>query len=137
MITLEEYVGPHADSPDWNEDCRASGAELVEVVNALMGLAEDDGVPFPINPATGTQISGRTYGGFRPQDCSQGAPDSSHKQGKAVDLYDPKGVIDQWLMDNVRLLETFDLYIEHPSATKGWAHITTRAPRSRNRVFYP
>lgn len=137
MITLEDYVGPHAGSASWNEDCQEAARDLLDRVNPLIKLMEQDGIVFLRNPNTGTLISGQTYGGFRPKNCPIGAPDSSHKQGMAVDLYDPVGEIDVWCMSNRDELENFDLYIEHPSATQGWCHLTTRAPRSGNRVFFP
>jgi hypothetical protein len=96
-----------------------------------------DGVVFPTNPATKTQVAGETYGGFRPQDCPQGAPHSAHKEGLAVDRYDPSGAIDSWLLKNQYALGSCGVYIEHPSTTKGWSHWSIRPPASGHHVFYP
>ncbi len=95
------------------------------------------GVVFPDNPATKSGVSGQTFGGFRPQSCTQGASNSAHKEGQAVDRYDPGNKIDDWLMAHPDSLVRHDLYIEHPSATAGWSHWGTRAPKSGKRVFYP
>jgi hypothetical protein len=60
-----------------------------------------------------------------------------------VDVYDPKDRIDGWLdtfeaPDGMNTkLEERALYREHPSATPGWCHLTTRPPGSRKRTFYP
>lgn len=61
----------------------------------------------------------------------------------AVDLYDPEDLIDAYISkfdlpngDNT-LLRDCGLYREHPSATPGWCHLTTRAPKSKKRTFYP
>ncbi len=137
MITIEQYVGPHADSPDWTPERQANAEALLQACAALEERMQDDGVSFPINPHTGSGVSGQTFGGFRPQDCPQGAPDSSHKEGQAVDRFDPHGEIDVWLMAHQEVLEEFGIYIEHPSATTGWSHWSIRAPRSGKHVFYP
>lgn len=137
MITLAQYVGPHAGSPDWTAENQANAAKLLVACNALEAEMVEDGIAFPDNPATKSGVSGRTFGGFRPQDCPQGAPNSSHKKALAVDRYDPKGEIDAWLMANQDRLVFHGLYIESPDFTKGWSHWTTRAPKSGRRVFYP
>ncbi|EJL77370.1 hypothetical protein PMI15_04692 [Polaromonas sp. CF318] len=137
MITLNQYVGPHRNSPDWTPTREQNATKLLAACAALEVEMSDAGVAFPDNPATGSGVSGQTFGGFRPQDCPQGAANSSHKQGQAVDRYDPDGEIDAWLMANQDRLVFHGLYIEHPSATPRWSHWTTRAPGSGNRVFYP
>lgn len=137
MITLEQYVGPHAHSSDWTGARQANAVSLLAACAALEGEMVADGVVFPVNPATGSGVSGQTFGGFRPQSCPQGAPDSSHKQGQGVDRYDPQGAIDAWCMAHQDRLAYHGIYIEHPSVTAGWSHWSTRAPRSGNRVFYP
>jgi len=35
------------------------------------------------------------------------------------------------------VLEALGLYMEHPDATATWTHLTTRAPHSGRRAFYP
>lgn len=140
MITLDHYFGLWKDHKDATEERRQNAILLLHACAALQYFAERDGVEFLDNPHTGNNVSGKTYGGFRPQDCPQGAPASSHKQGQGVDRYDPEGLIDAWCMNNAEvggLLETCGIYIEHPEATPGWSHWTTRRPRSGNRVFRP
>lgn len=137
MITLAQLVGPHSKSPDWTSARQAKAAILLEACAALETEMVADGVDFPINPATGSGVSGQTFGGFRPQDCPQGAPNSSHKEGQAVDRYDPLNEIDDWCMAHLDRLEAHGIYIEHPSATNHWSHWTTRRPGSGNRAFYP
>lgn len=137
MITLNEYAGPWRDSPDWTPARQQNAQTLLAKCAALQAEMEDAGIEFPINPATKSGVSGQTLGGFRPQNATQGAPNSSHKTGQAVDRYDPNEAIDNWLMANQDRLVFHGLYLEHPSATKSWSHWTTRAPGSGNRVFYP
>jgi hypothetical protein len=137
MITLDQYFGKWINTADATREAKENAEVLLEAVNALKAIAESDGIEFPINPATGSCVSGQTYGGFRPQSCKQGAARSSHKQGLAVDIYDPQNDIDAWCMDNLDKLEQCGIYIEHPSATNHWSHWTIKAPGSRKRVFYP
>lgn len=137
MITLDQYVGVHKTSPDWNDERKANAIKLLLRVNSLMGEMEVAGVKFPINPATKSQVSGQTFGGFRPQNCPQGAPNSSHKEGMAVDIYDPENAIDKWISENADRLEAYGIYIEHQDATRNWCHMSTRAPRSGKHIFYP
>jgi hypothetical protein len=116
---------------------RVNNAEnLCAAVNRLIEHMEAAGVHFPINPATSTIVSGQTFGGFRPQNCPQGAPNSAHKRGMAVDLYDPDGAIDTWLLKHEKELTQFGLWFEHPDHTVGWSHWGTRPPKSGNRFFH-
>jgi hypothetical protein len=64
---------------------------------------------------------------------------SRHQSAEAVDLADPEGDLDQWLLDNQKLLEACGLWIEHPATTRGHSHLQSVPPKggSRRRVFYP
>lgn len=137
MITPKQYVGVHSKSKDWTPARQQNAAALLESVNALMEMAETDGVGFPVNPKTGSQISGQTFGGFRPQVCLVGAPNSNHKQGRGIDLYDPDNEIDSWCMDNLPALAAAGIWIEHPDATNTWSHWQSTPPKSGNRVYRP
>lgn len=136
-ITLEQYAGPHSESPDFNAQRQFNAVKFLEKCDALQAEMEADGVEFPINPKTGTNVSGTTFGGFRPQDCPQGAPKSSHKEARGVDRYDPREAIDKWCMSHQDRLSAHGIYIEHPTKTIGWSHWTDRAPPSGKQVFYP
>jgi hypothetical protein len=137
MMTIEAYIGPHAASADWTPERQANAALLVDACNRLQQRMEADGVVFQINPATHSQVSGQAFGGFRPQNCPIGAPNSRHKQGKAVDMYDPDGDIDAWIMANIEVLTEIDMAIEHPDNTRHWSHWQIGAPPSGHRVFHP
>ncbi len=137
MITLDQYVGPHQSNPDWTPVRKREATKFLVKCCALEAEMAKDGVLFPDNPTTHNGVSGKMYGGFRPQSCPQGAPNSSHKEGVGVDRYDPREEIDNWCVAHPDRLAFHGIYIEHPSATKGWSHWTTRAPKSGNRIFYP
>ena len=137
MISLNDYYGPWEGSTDLTKERRENSIKLLEAVNRLISIAQADGIAFPINPATRTQVSGRRYGGFRPQSCDQGAGHSAHKDGMAIDLFDPANKIDTWCFDNQDKLEECGIYIEHPDATITWSHWGIRPPASGHTVYYP
>lgn len=138
MITLDEYVGPYADSPCWTPERRANAHSLLLPATwALEKIMREAGIVFRDSPKTGSGISGSGNGGFRPQDCPIGAARSLHKQGLAVDRYDPAGEIDAWCLNNLPALERCGIWVESPSKTIGWSHWQCLPPRSGNRVFLP
>ena len=140
MISITQYIGPFAKCGDLTPSRYANAQRLLLACNRLEALALIEGVKFPENPRTRSGVAGETYGGFRPQSCTQGAPYSAHKECLAVDRYDPGGDIDTWLMaspEAERLIAELGMYFEHPSATPGWSHWSIKAPPSGHRFFYP
>jgi hypothetical protein len=79
--------------------------------------------------------------GWRPPDVNAATPgaakNSKHMTGQAVDLEDHDGDLDEWCLAHPDILAEIGLWLEHPSATKGWCHVQIVPPRSGNRVFYP
>jgi len=79
--------------------------------------------------------------GWRPPEinaATHGASATSkHMTGQACDITDTDGSLDSWCLDNLDTLQQLGLWLEHPSATPGWCHVQTVAPRSGNRVFRP
>ena len=137
MITFNQYVGTHRDCDDWTVERQLNAQKLLAACCALEAEMARGGVKFPDNPITKSGISGNTLGGFRPQACTVGAPNSNHKVGRAVDRYDPDGKIDAWCMAHQDRLAAHGIWLEHPSATPGWSHWQSVGVRSGNRVFYP
>lgn len=58
MITLPQYAGVHAQSPDWSAERKTNASNLLLACSRLEALARADGIKFPDNPATGSGISG-------------------------------------------------------------------------------
>ena len=118
-------------------EVKANAEKTVALVNGLLAVLETAGIPLEIHPVNRTVISS----GWRPHQINRqvkgAAVRSKHITGEAIDLYDPEGAIDDYLIDNPEPLVALGLYQEHPSATKGWAHIQIIPPRSGKRVFYP
>ena len=140
MITIEQYFGDFNDSPDATNARWDNATRLLSACALLEELAVADGVVFPDNPITGSGVSGQHFGGFRPQDCPIGSPHSAHKEGLAVDRYDPHDDIDEWCRKNKEpggKLEQCGIYIEAVISTPKWSHWQIRRPGSGNREFQP
>ena len=136
-ILITDYFGKWREHPDATVEVVENAILLLDKVNSLLDEAFADGVDLIINHNTHSYVAGVEYGGFRPQDCKQGAPKSSHKIGKAVDIYDRNNELDEWLFKHQNRLIHYDLYMEHPQATPRWCHLSTKAPGSGKRVFMP
>ena len=136
-LTLEELYGKWLNHPDATKECKEDSEQFLVLVNALMKTMNDDGFSFKINPLTGSVVGGETFGGFRPQSCPIGAPQSAHKLGRACDLYDPDNAIDSWLTAHPLAVNSIELYFEHPQATPYWSHWSDRKPGSGRKFFMP
>jgi hypothetical protein len=140
-ITLGEYLqGRDALYPaELTPEIGANAAKTVKLVNSMLAVMEAEGMKLEAHPVSQSLVSS----GWRPPQINRqvkgAAPKSKHMTGEAVDLYDPEGDIDNFLMSGMgqRVLASLGLWIEHPSATKSWSHIQIVPPRSQQRVFYP
>lgn len=114
-----------------------NATDLVSRVNKLLSLyVAATGNPVETSAATGCVLSGPNAG-FRPKTSKVGAANSSHKEGRAVDLADRTRKLKDWLMlPTHKSMELCGLYMEHPVDTPTWCHLTTRKPPSGNRVFH-
>jgi hypothetical protein len=135
MIALEQYVGKWSGSNDWTTERQSNADLLLLQVNQLLVAAQKAGIDLKNNPSTDSLVSGTQYGGFRPQSCPIGAAGSSHKEGQAVDIFDPQNKLDGWINDAI--LTQYGLYREHPDSTNRWCHLSTRPPKSGRRTFKP
>lgn len=140
MITLEEYfMGRAALYPEeFSEGVQLNAQQLVDRVNALIQEMERNGIQLEMSPHSGSCVAS----GWRPKALNAHTPGaalrSKHITGEAVDLYDPEGAVDDWCMTYLPALShEIGLWMEHPSATKGWCHLQSVPPRSGNPVFYP
>ena len=138
MISTKQYFGEWYGSLIVTPLLQSNAMRLLSACNKLEMMMLQDKVKMPINIKTKSQISGDRLGGFRPKGTGVGAGDnSSHCEASGVDRYDPAQDQGKWCMANLKKLEGCGLYMEHISATPTWLHLTTRAPRSGKRCFYP
>ena len=141
MITVADYfMGRREKYPlALTPDIEREAYRTVDLANKLLAQAQTYGVTVDIHPVNKSPVSS----GWRPPEVNAATPNaatkSKHMTGQAIDIYDPDGDLDTWLMtgDGQAALTALGLWHEHPSATKGWAHVQTVPPRSGNRTFYP
>lgn len=62
---------------------------------------------------------------------------SAHLRGLACDLYDPKGELKKFILDNIKLLEDNGLYCEDFAYSPNWVHVQSVPPASGKRFFIP
>ena len=111
----------------------------VAMANALLAVLNAKGITPETHPQTQTFISS----GWRPPQINGqvkgAAVRSKHMTGQAIDIYDPEGEIDDYLMsdEGQRALAALGLYLEAAPCTKGWSHWQTVAPKSGRRTFFP
>lgn len=141
MITCEEYLmgNERRFSLSYSPTIEHNAQITVELVNQLLVAAAIADVRLELNPRTHSFV----YSGWRSPEVNADIPGASikskHLSGQAVDLYDPEGDLDDWLMteDGQRTLHDLGLWMEHPACTKNWSHIQTVPPLCKKRVFFP
>lgn len=119
------------------DDLRKNAFVVVAKANTLLTQLLAANVPLETSPTTHTLVSS----GWRPAEVNAATPNAStrskHLTCQAIDIYDPEGLIDDWCMDHLHVLEAVELWMENPAATKGWAHWQIIPPKSGKRVFFP
>lgn len=142
MITLKDYFRDFRERYplEMSPSIEDNAVRTVELVGKLLARALKAGVSLDIHPETGSYLSS----GWRPPSYNatvkNAATKSKHMTGEAADIFDPNdGDLDNWLMSTAgqRALIELGLWHEHPSATKGWAHVQTKPPKSGRRTFFP
>lgn len=141
MILLADYfMGRREQYPlAMSPEIERQALLTCELASKLLEQARTYGVSLDVNPKTRSLVAS----GWRPPaynaTVAGAAPNSKHMTGQAIDIYDPDGDLDDWLMtgEGQAALMALGLWMEHPSATKSWSHLQTIPPRSSKRVFYP
>ena len=149
LLTLEDYWMDRDQKfrGEWVQQIQRNGAETVRRINLLVPMWLANGIELHKHP----QGFGAWSSGWRPKAVNSSTPNaavmSNHMQATAGDIFDPEGDIDEWCFLHQHIIGSpdTDLYMEHPSATKGWCHLQTVPPKSqqkfppenRRRWFYP
>lgn len=97
---------------DYTNEILDNAKVLLEKVNALLS---DHGI-----------LSCTVSSGWRPPSVNGaigGAKKSGHMIGKAIDIRDGTGELDSLIASKPELLRKYGLFLEDPSATKGWCHL--------------
>jgi uncharacterized protein YcbK (DUF882 family) len=109
------------------DEIKENAKKLVERVNLLLKELKIDEV--------------KVSSGWRPPSVNSqvknAAKKSLHMMGLAIDLQD-NGPIKKAILDNLELLEKYDLWLESPDHTPTWCHLDLgiRSKRPR-RIFIP
>jgi hypothetical protein len=110
---------------NWNLVSDRIKADIQHLVNIISIIEKEYGKNFEVTS------------GFRTKEDQQRinprAMQSAHMSGKAVDIYDPHGALDEWLCTRQDLLEKYALWQEHPSATATWCHLDTKCREVKER----
>lgn len=138
-ISSRQYFGRYEGHPHATPRVCANVFALLDLVNAALLLARQDGVLLRCNPVTRCAIAGTGNGGFRPDDCKVGAEFSWHRrwgrlaaelrrEGEepgpgALDVFDPARELAAWSIHNRARLEAIGIVgMEDPRWTPTWVH---------------
>jgi hypothetical protein len=130
-VSLADYLAsvPRQFMPDFTNELRSNAMNLLTRSNRLLAKFGQFRKVVPLT------------GGWRPPAFNatlpNASPRSKHMLCQALDVCDPEGDFDQFVLDNQKLMEACGLWAEHPAATKGWAHLQSVPPLSGRRIFYP
>lgn len=132
MISIKQYLTSdgqypdRANSPEVTLEVRNNAGVLLEQVNKFL-------IELGVNTISITS-------GFRTQAANVatgGSKFSAHCTGEAVDIEDKDKKLYNAIIVSIPLLTKHRLYLEHGNYTSGWVHLTTRRPKSGNRIFIP
>lgn len=132
MITREDYFMGRDESHDdeLTPEIEANALVTVARANHLLAYYFDacpDARRCKVN-------SGWRPGGINA--ATKGAAvGSKHLTARAIDLSDD-GSLWEWCAENLDLMETVGLWMEHRRDTPAWCHWQTVAPGSGRRIFY-
>ncbi len=143
-ITVDDYFVDRREryADEYEDEIGQAAAGLVLKVNQLLATYNDMGGTVLVNGRDGDDFRGTLLdSGWRPPTVNAATPGASatswHMRGRAVDIHDPGGALDAWLLtpEGQFALEQCGLWLEHPDDTPGWAHVQDAPPASGNRVF--
>jgi hypothetical protein len=145
MLRHQDYwIGPDGERRDelyavrLTLAIRDAAAETCHLVDQLLQAYAAARGPLPLH-RNGTHVAS----GWRPPEVNAATPGASrtslHMTGQAIDIFDPDGALDAWLMSapGQAALVRIGLWLEHPDKTPRWAHLQTVPPASKRRVFWP
>lgn len=141
QITIDQYFLKYGDEykSEIHPQIIENAVALLKKVNALIERMQADGIGMDLIQVKRALVCFTS--GWRPRKVNEATPGAArfslHMSGEAIDLSDPDGVIDEWCVSNTKILRELGLFMEHPSATKGWCHLQSKPPKSGRLIFYP
>lgn len=130
MLTVNDYLsssGKYLDrAAHASDEVKKNAEQLLASLNAFLNELN----VFDVKISSGFRTP-------EANEAANGAKKSLHMEGKAIDLEDQDGSLDDLFQNNLELMEKYGLYLENPDYTKLWSHIQNKAPRSGRRIFIP
>jgi uncharacterized protein YcbK (DUF882 family) len=131
MISREEIL----KGKECPEELEENLLELLIKVNKIR-----DAFGFPMHVTSGfrdrlDQI--RIYSAKGITDESKMHMGSKHFTCQAIDVYDPDHKLQNYVKENIHLMEQIEVWFEDFSNTANWVHIQSVAPASGHRFFKP
>lgn len=129
IITLQDYWKgrDYKFQSELTDDIVTNAQQLLNRVNAL--LTDMHIVTVSVSS------------GWRPKeinDAYNGAKNSYHLSGRAIDIADHDRSISKELLERSFLLKKYDLWMEDPKFTPSWVHLDTgERPERDVRIFKP
>jgi hypothetical protein len=134
MISLEELL----DGADFKELPDNIQFNLETLLNRINIIRQSWGRPMTVTSGLRTlKHHLEIYAAKGITDKSKIPMKSKHLVGAAVDISDPKKLLQTWCLQNVDKLETAKLWCESFSGTPNWVHFQIFPPNSGKRFFNP
>jgi hypothetical protein len=131
MITREEILEEKNCPPELEENLSI----LLDKMNKLRTIYN---IPMKVNSGLRTKEDQlRIYKEKGITDIKKIPMASKHFFCQAVDISDPEKKLQQWVKDNLRIIEEIGLWMEDFSYTPTWCHFQSVPPKSGNRFFKP
>ena len=135
MITMQEIIKDGTKLETMSPEIQANLLKLLDKLNLLRKIYNK---PMIISSGLRSMEDHlRIYKSKGITDPKRIPMKSNHLFGLAVDIYDPKQEFQKWIMENLEVLESLDLYLEDFKYTPTWCHIQIVAPSSKKRFFIP
>lgn len=123
MIAPKEYLMNRDKNDPINLEQAINMADLLSRVNYLLAFLG---------------FSRRVTSGYRPLSINKkvgGATRSTHLDCKGIDIEDRDQELKKAILNNIKMLDDLDLFLESPEHTKTWVHLDTK--KRSNRIFIP
>lgn len=124
MISLDDYLMGREEQYPLSIELEDNAVEMVR----RLGLLED---------AWGSPLI--LTSGYRPNAINSVTPlavqGDAHSRCQAADLHDANQELSKWLLANLNILSTIELWMESPISAINHVHVQSYAPKSGNRVF--
>lgn len=134
MMTLKELLGKYElkDVPKEHQD------NLMTLLERISKIRKDYNKPMKVTSGyRSMEDHKRIYKQKGITDENKIPMKSRHLVGAAVDISDPKGELQKWCNDNVKVLEEVQLWCEDFNYTQSWVHFQIIPPKSGKRFFIP